>query len=823
METKTKWKWLIVVLCIAVSGILVWPPGEKIRLGLDLEGGTSLIVAVDDEDVAAQVREKAPENLAEEDLQRRIRKEITDSHQRALEVIRNRVDQLGIAEPVIFKEKGSNRIVIQLPGADKEKREEAIRQIQRVAFLAFHLVHKDNSELAKELLSKGITPEGYQIVRVDQDLYYRKTTDVLSDEVVKEPFRQLDPPLGYKYLLERMRVPGVEDRLYRPAVVKRRYELSGDSLEDAHVEVASMGSKYVTIDLDREGARDFENITRKHTDRQLAIVLDDVVYSSPMINEVISGGSAMITGNFPGREADRLAMVLRTGALPAGVEIVEKRIVDPTMGEDSKNSGILAVALAGIAVLIFMAAYYLLSGLIADIALVLNLVLLPLGMVLTAGFMGTFLGTRTGGNPFMLPVLTLPGIAGILLTIGMAVDANVLIFERMREEFQAGKKLWNAITAGYDRAFVTIMDANVTTLITGIILFIFGSGPIRGFAVTLCAGIMVSLFTALVVTRLLFGAITPKMHTTRLKMFSIVRQTSIDFIGKRRIAAVVSILLIALPMGYMVHRGMSDPARIFGVDFVSGSSLSLTYDTAPAVDEIRKILDNSGLPGAQIQYQEEMGGDNRYLVIKSSRGESGQIKQLLQESFPDAGFMVSTEEQVEPQVSRLLKVRAVKAIIIALVCIVIYISIRFEFGFACGAIVALIHDVLITAGIYSLCGRQLSLPIIAALLTIVGYSVNDTIVVFDRIREDLRLVKGKSFMEICNLSINQTLGRTLLTSLTTLLAVVMLLLFGGGAVNDFALALFIGVVVGTYSSVFIATPVVLLWYRGKKPDFAAGQ
>ncbi len=823
METKTKWKWVIVILCLAVSGILVWPPGEKIRLGLDLVGGTSLIVAVDDADVAAQVREKAPEGLTGEKLQRRIRQAVTDSHERALEVIRNRIDQLGIAEPVIFQEKGSNRIVIQLPGADKEKREEAISQIKRVAFLAFHLVHLENSELAKELLSKGITPEGYEIVRVGQDLYYRKTTDLLNDDVVKEPFKQLDPPLGYKYLLERVRVPGVEDRLYRPAVVKRRYELSGDALKDAQVEVASMGSRYVTLEMNREGANEFENITRKHKDRQLAIVLDDVVYSSPVINDVISGGNAMITGNFSGREADRLAMVLRTGALPAGVEIVEKRIVDPTLGQDSKRSGVTAVVLAGAAVLIFMAAYYLFSGLIADIALVLNLVLLPLGMVLAAGFMGTFLGTRTGGNPFILPVLTLPGIAGILLTIGMAVDANVLIFERMREEFRSGKKLWSAITAGYDRAFVTIMDANVTTLITGVILFMFGSGPIRGFAVTLCAGIMVSLFTALVVTRLLFGAITPKMHSTKLKMFSLIGETSIDFIGKRRIAAVFSLLLIVLPLGYMAHRGMSDPAQIFGVDFVSGSSLSLSYDEAPPVDEIRKVLGAEGLPGAQIQYQEEMGGDNRYLVIKTSRGESGQIKNLLQEKFSNAGFVVSTEEQVEPQVSHLLKVRAVKAILIALVFIVIYISIRFEVGFAAGAIIALIHDVLITAGIYSLCGRQLSLPIIAALLTIVGYSVNDTIVVFDRIREDLRLVKGKSFLEICNLSINQTLGRTLLTSLTTLLAVVMLLMFGGGAINDFALALFVGVLVGTYSSVFIATPVVLLWYRGKKPDFAAGQ
>jgi SecD/SecF fusion protein len=464
-------------------------------------------------------------------------------------------------------------------------------------------------------------------------------------------------------------------------------------------------------------------------------------------------------------------------------------------------------------------------GIVANLALILTLVLLPLGMILAAGFLGIFAADVMQRGPVQLPVLTLPGIAGILLTIGMAVDANVLIFERIREESGGGKRLWTAITAGYDRAFVTIIDANLTTLLTGIILFIFGSGPIRGFAVTLCAGILVSMFTALVVTKLLLGLVAKYTKLKELKMLAIIKATNIKFMNMRALAAIFSAIVILGSWAFLISSGMKSPGNVLAVDFTGGYSLTHSVKEEVEVETLRSALEAAGLSGIHVQYQRELqsGGDS-YLQVKTSEdlvngGSPVDVVRDVLAGYPQGGFVLEQEDKVGGQVGNELKKRAVKSIIMALLGIIVYLWIRFEFGFAVGAIVALAHDVLFTVGVYSLFGRQLSLPIVAALLTIVGYSVNDTIVVFDRIREDIRLVRNKSFKDICNLSINQTLSRTLLTSITTLITVSMLLVFGGGAINDFALALCIGILVGTYSSIFVATPMVLLWYRDRKPDF----
>ena len=403
----------------------------------------------------------------------------------------------------------------------------------------------------------------------------------------------------------------------------------------------------------------------------------------------------------------------------------------------------------------------------------------------------------------------------------MAVDANVLIFERIREEQTAGKRFRSAVDAGYDKAFSTIFDANLTTLITAVILFWQGSGPIRGFAVTLSAGIIVSMYVALVVTRMFFDILATSTRIDHIKMLSLLKNTKIDFLGKRYIAAGLSLAVILGSWAMFFTKGQGN----FGVDFTGGAALTFAADPAkaPPTDEIRAFLDESGVTGAHIQYQKEMAGDRREARGRILRGQ-GRLRGRRTGRAARGGTLQRRRadpsckrDSVGPQVGKELRRKGVMSIVWALVGIVIYISLRFEFGFAIGAIVALVHDVLVTVGLYCLFGRQLSLPIVAALLTIVGYSVNDTIVVFDRIREDKGLYRDKKYTEIANLSINQTLSRTLLTSITTLLTVVMLLVFGGGAINDFALALFIGILVGTYSSVFVATPVTLLWHRDERP------
>lgn len=838
------WKWLILIGMVAFSLVVVTPPKKKIQLGLDLQGGTSFTVQIDRARLADEIRSRSKE-IAAEDVNRKVEDVLRDSRDRTLEVLRNRIDNLGIAEPNISSK--GDRFIIQLPGIDDRKRQEAENSIKSAAYLEFRMVAERNAELVAALFDAGKAPEGYDIDSVDGRKSYVRTSEPLPTGDAFETYRRNlskfnVPSAEYEFMLERR--DETDGRVvYTPYFVERRAKLTGDNLKSAGVDFGQIGQPIVSLRFDGKGAAKFADITsdfgpngarnqNNPTGRQLAIVLDDRLYSAPRIDEPILSGAAIIRGSFTIEEANLLSNILSAGSLPAPIKILETRSVEPTLGRASIRNGVKAILYGGIGVLIFMGVYYMFCGVIADVALLLNLILLPLGMIIAAGFLGIFAGEGGGGSVIKLPVLTLPGIAGILLTIGMAVDANVLIFERIREEVRSGKRLWSAVVAGYDRAFVTILDANLTTLLTGVILFIFGQGPIRGFAVTLCAGIMMSMFTALVVTKLFFSTVAGKLSMKALKMLSVIGETSVDFVGKRKMAAIGSLAVIAITWGILVVSGVKNPSAVFGVDFTGGSAVTFTFDQGKRldVDSLRDTLAKAGVQESQIQYQKNLQDGSEWLEIKTGSDEiqyEGKdvkpveiVRSVLPETFPEANLVVAMTDDVGPQIGKELKKSAVWAIICALVGIIIYISVRFEFGFALGAIVALTHDVLVAVGLFTLFGRQLSLPVVAALLTIVGYSVNDTIVVFDRIREDLRLIRDKNFKEICNLSINQTLSRTLLTSITTLITVVMLLLFGGGAIFDFALTLCIGVIVGTYSSIFVATPVVLLWHKDRKPEFA---
>ncbi len=819
MNSKTDvFKWVILVALVSWSLMMVTPLEEKVQLGLDLRGGSSFTLEIDESELETAAEKRS-------------------ARERALEIIRNRVDGMGMSEPIIYPVPDSNRIVVQMPGLQEADRDSTLRTLEQEAFLEFRMGHADNDELVRDLFSRGLAPEGYRIIshtstsprgQPIERQYYRRDLDSVDEDFDFEEstsaMRRFHAPPGYEFMLSEEDLgQGVVG--YRPYYVRRTRELTGEFITNARVDYQSFGQPVVSIRLDGEGTRRFRNVTRDYApggeknpsqekQRFLAIVLDGTLYSAPWIKTPIYNGEAVIEGTFSLQEAQRLATVLQAGSLPTPINLVEERSVDPSLGRDSIESGSRAAILAGVAVVAFMLIYYMGAGVVANLALVLDILLLPLGMLVVSGFLSFFTGeTGASSGKLTLPTLTLPGIAGIVLTIGMAVDANVLIFERIREEQRSGKRFAAAVSAGYEKAFSTIFDANITTLLTAVILFWQGVGPVRGFAITLSAGIIVSMYTALVVTRMFFNLVSEKSPIKKIKMLKIIGDTKIDFLSKSKTCVVVSGILIIVTWLAFIQRGENN----FGVDFTGGAALTFAFDEQVPVEELRDALSDAGVSESFIQYQDiltaDRSGMTQTLELKVSHGEGELARDTVTENFQAQGYRNIQTDSVGPQVGRELKRKGIMAMVFALVGIVIYISMRFEFAFAVGAIAAIFHDVLITIGVFCLLGNQLSLPIVAALLTIVGYSVNDTIVVFDRIREDLKLFKGRPYKEIANLSINQTLSRTLLTSLTTILSVSILLFFGGGAIQDFALALFIGVVVGTYSSIFIATPVVLFWHK----------
>ncbi|HPB11009.1 MAG TPA: protein translocase subunit SecD [Kiritimatiellia bacterium] len=838
MSRNDLWKWLVLAFLAVLSAYVVVPPKEKIRLGLDLSGGTSFTVAIDEERLSANVKAGNPE-LTDVEVQNQINTILKDADARAIEVIRNRIDGLGVNEPVIQGGK-NHRIVVQLPGANAEQRDAAEKSVQSAAFLEFKLVHKQNDELVDKVLTSGRLPEGF--VSSDDGRGYKRAANY--NELVKDPdyARRLSlfevPDPRYAFMLEREQ--GADGQVsYRPVYVLRKAELTGDALSSASVEIEPMtGRVHVSLVFNAKGAADFARLTKAYSPRgsrnkdsdegrRLAIVLDDTLYSAPVLKTEIPNGRAVIEGNFKWSEAAVLRNILNAGSLPAPMKILEKRSVESTLGADAIRSGLNAAVLATVLVALFMLIYYSYCGLIANVALVLDLLLLPAGLIVASNILSIFVkDAAIAKRSLDLPVLTMPGIAGIVLTLGMAVDANVLIFERIREEFALGKSARAAVAAGYDRAFLAIFDSNITTLLTAIILFIFGAGPIRGFAITLTAGIIISMFTALVVTRLVFNATVPENRTQPYRMMQFMKNANFDFLRWGKPAGLASLAVIVVTLALFFGRGLKNPASVMAVDFTGGASMTYGYAQKADIGEIRKVVADVVKNDATIQYQSTLDGTGNLLLIKTSVMKVGEenvskmIQAALTQAFPESKFTLAGEEDVGSEVGKDLKRAATKAILFSLIGILVYVSLRFEFGFALGGVIALAHDAFITLGLYSLFGRQVSLTIVAALLTIVGYSINDTIVIFDRIREDLRKDPKTDYRTLCNRAINQTLSRTVLTSLTTLIAVLVLFIFGGGAINDFALAMLIGVIAGTYSTIFIAAPIMLAWYKGRRPGFA---
>ena len=444
--------------------------------------------------------------------------------------------------------------------------------------------------------------------------------------------------------------------------------------------------------------------------------------------------------------------------------------------------------------LVFVAIYYRFAGLVAIVGLLVNIILL------------------FGAMSMFNFVLTLPGIAGIILTIGLAVDANVLIYERLREELASGKSLGAAVDAAYDKAFSVIFDANATTLITAAILFWKASGPVKGFAVTLVVGIIASVFSAMIVTRTVFSWALSAGMVKKVTMLHLISGKNFDFLGKRFLWIGISLTVIAISIAGFVLRG----ERNFGIDFKGGDLLMLAAKQSVNETEVRTKIDELKL-GEEPTVQKLRAVDKEFISIRSASGTSEQIVEQLQHTMPEAGFTVEQRDHVGSLVGGEMARTSIWALALGVIGILFYVTLRFEFSFALGAIVALLHDVIITVGLFAIFGRELSLIMVGAILTIAGYSINDTIVVYDRIREGLRSGRKGTIQQIMNASINETLSRTLLTSGCTLLSVAALFFFGGPVLHDFAFAILIGIVVGTYSSIFIAAPIVL-WWSGHKGE-----
>ena len=836
------WKWRVLALIAVVSFYVCNPPKEKVRLGLDLNGGTSFTLGVDTEKLAQSIIAANPAITNQEGaVEAQIAKTLEGCDDRIIQVIRRRVDAMGTNEPVIQGMK-NHRLLVQLPGADEKTRKEAKATLQNAAFLEFRLTHPKNDQLVAKLLSKEVCPPGYKKSGSGYARLDNWSTLSQQPGYAAQFSRFETPDARYSFVLE-----DNGDGTFSPNFVARSTEprVTGEDLVSSQVERdPTSGGLSIGFRLSAEGGRKFSQLTRNYkahgpknpTDkgRQLAIILDDQLISAPVIQSEI-GSQGQITGRFDAKSAKKLSDELNAGALPAPMKILAETTVAPTVGEDAIHAGLVAAAMGFCLVAIFMFIYYWMAGLVADIALFLDIALLPTALVVVANVLGVFAHDPSmgGGGSMQLPVLTMPGIAGLVLSLGMAVDANVLIFERIREEFMAKKAAGEAIKLGYGRAFTAIFDSNLTTIITGVILFVVGTGPVRGFAITLTAGVVISMFTAVVVTRLVFDHCVDSSRMAPFKMMHFFKNPKFDFMKVTKFTVGISFAIIAVSLAIFAVRFLNNKASVLSVDLTGGTSIvyNLKEEAKPSEADIRACL-NDFDNAAVIQFQSGVG--NSTLLVKTgetaetAKGQTlegkdvgAYVTKLLQEKFPQAEFKAASVDEVGSMVGADLKKSGTLAVLFSLIAILVYVGFRFQFGFGLGALVALAHDALISIGLFSLCGRQISLIVITAVLTIIGYSVNDTVVLFDRIREMLRHDKKLSFYDLCNAAVNACLSRTVITSVTTFFAVLALFAFGDGSIFDFALIMLIGVVAGTFSSVFIATPIMFWWYKGKRPDFDA--
>jgi protein-export membrane protein SecD/preprotein translocase SecF subunit len=744
--TSVRIRLLVIAAVVALSVWAIYPPDQKIKLGLDLKGGVHLVLRVKTDD--ALQRQTQTTGTALNDLRR-------ETVEQALRTIERRVNELGVAEPVVARYGDDDRILVQLPGVDEVERAKQIIST--------------TAQLRLTLVERGPFPS--------QAAALLAYNDMLPPDLEVRPGRSPDSGESIFYVVQRIPV------------------VSGQDVRDARQSLDEFNRPAVAFFLKPDAGVRFGAFTERHINRLLATVLDGRVMSVATIESRIDDH-----GQIRGLSRDEMiqqVINLKSGALPADLEYVEEHTVGAALGEASIRSGVLASLGGLVLVALFMLAYYRWTGLNALVSIVLNLLIL-VGLV-----------------AFIPVTMTLPGIAGLILTIGMGVDSNVLIFERIKEELTRARGARAAVSAGFDRVWVTIVDTHVTSLIAAALLFQFGTSPIRGFATTLTIGLVANVFTAVYVSKTLFELMLWRRGTAgqTLSISSPTRvftKTTVDFSRWARHAIVLSLIIIGAGIATIATRGLP-----LGTDFAGGTAVVVEFaDQGVTEDAVRDAV--AGLPGDEVVQRYGPAQDRRFLIRvpladspdQSASLEAGarQVTQALQAARVPT-FQIVDRQLVSAAIGDDLQWRGIYATTASIVAITAYIGIRFRFAFAIGGIAATLHDILVTLACLSFAGYDLTLNVTAALLTIIGYSVNDTIVIFDRVRENVRAMRGDSLSTVVNLSVNQTLSRTMITAGATFLSVLSLYLFGGEALRGFAFTMLVGIVSGTYSTVFIASAI----------------
>lgn len=811
-----------------------------------------------------------------------INTEVESAIDRSFNILRTRIDRFGTSQPNIQRLQGTGRIQIELPGVDNPQRVRKL--LQGVAKLEFWEVYQQqeiapvlvsiNSLISAEMKKNpgslteeeqqnkdditallGGDTEGDSLATSEEDSLRKQQLDSLINPKSSPLFELLVNAPQYGGLIYNAKDTAKINRILErddvqaliPATMKflwdvqpkdkgeeltgpdllelypirtnrnGRATLTGETISSATASLNERAEPEVTMQMNATGSRTWAKMTRENVGQRIAIVLDNYVFSAPWVRGEIPNGSSSISGGFQTiEEAKDLANILKAGSLPAPTTIVEDVVVGPTLGKVAQSQGLNSIMLGLVIVIVFMVAYYAKGGLIANLALFFNVFFIM-------GILAQF-GTS----------LTLPGIAGIVLTIGMAIDANVLIFERIKEELRNGAGLKAAISSGYSKAYWSIFDANVTTLIVGIILFTLGQGPVKGFAITLMIGIVCSFFSAVFITRVIVEAFSKKGDNAKISFANAFSKNAltnlnIDFLSKRKLAYTFSSIFIAIGIVALVVKGIT-----LGVDFKGGRSYVITFDEAQTPTEIKTSLSNYfENAGTEVK---TFGADNvlkittSYKIDDETDEADAEVRDVLinglsettgltyivdGSQLSDGNFTISSSSKVSATIADDIKNSSYQSAIIALICIFIYIVFRFrKWQFGLGAIVALFHDTLFVLSAFAIANMfgisfEADQVFVAAILTIIGYSINDTVVVFDRIRENMGIKSGSELIPVFNESLNNTVSRTLITSLTTLIVVIVLFLFGGAVLQGFSFALLVGIIVGTYSSIFIATPIVI--------------
>jgi len=839
-----------------------------------------------------ELKEKISLNTPNDDVIKVLESEIDGAISNSFNVLRTRIDRFGVVQPNIQRDNNNTgRILIELPGIKEPERVRKLLQgsanlefwetyelseiysnladankilatigrapavvdttaqaAQPAAAAPKAVTAADSlkAALAKKPVAKTDSAKMNEEFKKENPLFARLQPNIQNGQIGRGPVvgmahskdtAQINNYLSTKQVKEilprdlqmRWTVKAIDEggeifQLIAIKVTSRdgRAPLEGDVITDARADF-SQTSAYanVSMTMDQEGSKTWARMTKDNIGKSIAISLDGYIYSFPTVNTEISGGSSQITGNFTVEEAKDLANTLNSGKMPAPARIVQEDIVGPSLGQEAINSGFISFVIAFLLVLIYMVVYYgKVPGLIADVTLFVNVFFL-------IGILASFSA-----------VLTLPGIAGIVLTLGMAVDGNVIIYERIKEELRGGKTMAKAIKDGYSNAISAIVDGQVTTLITGIVLAVFGSGPIKGFANTLIIGIVTSFITAVFLTRLMLEMYAAKEKAKELPFSTKLTEkwwlnAKLNFLGGRKVAYIISGSLIVISLISFATNGLN-----LGVDFSGGRNYVVRFDNTIRTDEVRGLLaksfDGTGVQVITIGSDNQVRISTKFKIDDNSETIDNEIegrlynglKPLLKNTVTKDDFVsnyIQSSQKVGPTIADDIKTAAIWAIFFAILAIGLYIFVRFrEFGYAMGATTALVHDALITIGLFSLgykfmpFSMEIDQSFIAAILTVVGYSVNDTVIIFDRIRENVNLYPKRDRMQSMNDAINSTLGRTFSTSMTTLVVLFTIFIFGGETIRGFIFAMLFGILIGTYSSVFVASPITYEFYKRKQ-------